>query len=127
MPRGIVFDDGYFTDFGTILEGKMAQRRPKRGHLGPQDGAAKPDTPHHVCVLAPKSSQDPPRGISEISWRRLGRQLRSLGALLAALGRSWDPLGTLLAALGSLLGASWDAELEMSACVPPLRSLLGLS
>ena len=39
----------------------MAQRRPKRGHLGPQDGSPKPDRPHHVCVLAPKSPQDPPK------------------------------------------------------------------
>ena len=38
-----------------------------------------------------------------------GHQLRSLGALLGALGRSWDALGTLLVrswyALGALLGA----------------------
>ena len=40
-------------------------------------------------------------------WVPLGRQLRSLGALLGALGRSWESLETLLDALGTLFARSW--------------------
>ena len=52
--------------------------------------------------ILPRSSQESPK---MPSWRRLGRQLRSLGALLATLGRSWALLG----ALGTLLERSWNA------------------
>ena len=40
-------------------------------------------------------------------WDPPGRQLRYLGVLLGALGRSWAALGPLLGALGPLLAGSW--------------------
>ena len=60
-----------------------------------------PKQPPNVSKILPRSSQEPPK---TPSWRRLGRQLRSLGALLAALGRSWPLLGRSWDALGTLLG-----------------------
>ena len=62
-----------------------------------------PKQPPNVSKILPRSSQEPPQ---TPSWRRLGRQLRSLGVLLAALGRSWALLGRSWDALGTLLGRS---------------------
>ena len=59
-----------------------------------------------------KPPKTPPRGAPEASWRRLGRQLCSLGALLAALGtllgHSLDALGRSRALL-TALQRSWDS------------------
>ena len=76
-----------------------------------------PKQPPNVSKILPRSSQEPPK---TPSWRRLGRQLRALGALLAALGRSWPLLGRSWDALGTLfdaLGRSWPL-------LGPLRTIL---
>ena len=64
-----------------------------------------------------KPPKTPPRGAPEASWRRLGRQLCSLGALLAALG-------TLLGHSLDALGRSWALLAALERSWDPLRRLL---
>jgi len=75
------------------------------------------DTPK----ILPRASQEPPK---TPSWRRLGRQLRSLGALLGALGRSWPLLGRSWDALGTLLGRSLTLLAALGRSWDPLGTLL---
>ena len=82
----------------------------------------------HNSQTAPKWFQDTPkilpRASQDPSWSRLGRQLRSLGALLGALGRSWPLLGRSWDALGTLLGRCWSLLAALGRPRDPLGTFL---
>ena len=66
-------------------------------------------------------------GLLGLLWDPLGRKLRSLDALLTALGRSWDALGTLLGRSRDALGALLDALGRSWPLLAAFGTLLGRS